>query len=193
MESMFHDVAVAPAPTHIGRKGELVWRAARQGAWASKEDWERGEWREGSDVYLAGFPGGALYREGWTWPAVRKGSIAQIQPYLEGWADGILIETQGSGGNSGSPVIIQIQSTEREPEHKIIGVFVASSQVDSGVVAPIQAVRETIDHALNLNVIGQQVIYRNGRMHLLPVENDGGGTKWPRLVENRREDYEKIT
>ena len=80
---------------------------------------------EGDDVFILGFPLGAVgsFRNA---PVVRRGCIAQIQELYSGHADCYLVDAEVFPGNSGGPVVLapEVMTPAEQPAVKpaLIGV-----------------------------------------------------------------------
>ena len=168
----FYDVAIAPAPTHVYREGGITWRTFRKNWLVNKQQLQASGLAEGTGTYIIGFPAGGLYREGWTWPVLRAGTVAQIQPWYNEETPGILVETSGSGGNSGGPVVTrpETHSIEGPPhsEMKLLGVYVGQqvwgdTDIDLSLVVLMERVHEVIELALHAGAHGAPVVFRNGK------------------------------
>lgn len=88
----------------------------------------RGLVSEGEDVFILGFPLGAVgaFRNA---PVVRRGCVAQIQELYRGRSQSYLVDAEVFPGNSGGPVILApdpVQASHSAPVHPaLIGVAFA--------------------------------------------------------------------
>ena len=126
-----------------------------------------GDFSEGDEVFIAGFPIG--WREGsQDYPVVRHGMVAQIRGLANRHHDTFLVDGSGFGGNSGGPVLTKAQpgsitGTSRIDRVYLVGMVSASTNIarssDSGsevrehadliVVEPINRINETVELALD--------------------------------------------
>ena len=151
------DVAVTTAPTHYQDWDKLDWGAfpprlhLTKALLAAAQD-TGSLLSEGDDLFLFGFPVG-FYGDAKNWPTVRRGMVAQIQPYLQGNAQTFLIDGSVFGGNSGGPVVTQINT--RLNTHSLVGMASGcrldprtGENADLGIVVPLDTINETVEAAL---------------------------------------------
>ena len=130
--------------------------------------------REGNGVFVLGFPLELAGQER-NYVIARQGILARIQDWIRGDEETFLIDASIFPGNSGGPVItkpefVSIADYESYSKSSLIGMVsgyrpyndVAISQQTGqvrvifqensglGVVIPVDAIQETIDHALAL-------------------------------------------
>ncbi len=117
---------------------------------------------EGSPVFVVGFPLGLGGHADISYPFVRQGIVAQIQPWIDGNSDSIVIDANAYPGSSGSPVFVKqgeaaeirllgIVSSYIPYEEELVsrqtGETMAVSIENSGLalVIPVEYIEETID------------------------------------------------
>ena len=125
---------------------------------------------EGNGLYIMGFPLGRG-RGSRNAPMMRHGIIAQIQPYLRGENNWIIIDSTIWGGNSGGPVVTQptmlaVTGTKAYSKASLIGMVIGTtegpvriinsedSKMDQGIVlpagfgfvVPAETINRTIDY-----------------------------------------------
>ena len=152
------DVAVTTAPTHYEHWQDLEWaafppRTHLTDELLTAEDSPYPRLSEGDDLFVLGFPVG-FYDDTKNWPTVRRGLLAQIQPYLQGRAQTFLIDGSVFGGNSGGPVLTDIGT--HVSAHFLIGMASGTrlnpgtgENADLGIVVPLDTINETIEMALS--------------------------------------------
>ena len=159
------DVAVTTAPTHYKGFGNLHWwgfapRFHMTKTLMSMDDPPDMPLSEGDEVFVVGFPVG-FYEDAKNWPVVRRGVLAQIQPYLKGAARTFLIDGSVFGGNSGGPVLTKrqpgiIQGAHQFTRNALIGMVSGSllnpstgENADLGIVIPLDTINDTVEMALS--------------------------------------------
>lgn len=158
------DVAVTTAPTRTKAWESIDWWGFPPKTHLTKQmlcsdDLLRQPISEGDGIYIVGFPQG-YYPAAKNWPVVRQGVIAQIQPYLQGENGIFLIDGSVFGGNSGGPVVTQIQGTSiggtaKTDSNSLIGMvsgykpYETGENADLGIVVPLDTINETIEMALS--------------------------------------------
>ena len=149
-----YDVAITPALTQAPQWNEMeptYWLAHWH---LSRESMNRHGIVEGDKVYIMGFPlqWGTGRRNN---PIVRHGIIAQVQPYLRGEGNRILIDGAIWGGNSGGPVATEpaalaLKGTQAYTKTSLVGMVVATNvgkglPAGIGIVVPTEIINQTID------------------------------------------------
>ena len=163
------DVAVTTAPTQYKHWGALEWSAFPPWTHLTRTLLLAGgtsekKLSEGDDLFLLGFPIG-FYHDTRNWPTVRRGMVAQIQPYLQGKAQTFLVDGSVFGGNSGGPVVSDANGQLRT--HHLVGMTCGTrlnpatlENADLGIVVPLDTINETIEMALkdspHLNSMGKE-------------------------------------
>lgn len=160
--NMHSDVAVAPLARDLVTKSDGTWKCF-SGDWLlSRKDLEElGIW-EGCNGYMIGFPGGQIEPTeplAWSWPTVRTAMIAQIQPWYDGQTRVMLVESMGSEGNSGGPIITAPEmypiNGPRADRSVLIGLVSGSKlsrkyqEVGLSIVIPWQEIETTIESAMS--------------------------------------------
>ena len=84
---------------------------------------------------------------------MRRASVTQIQPLVQGTARTFLIDGSVFGGNSGGPVVTD--ASVRLPAHHLIGMAsgcqldpLTGETADLGLVVPLDTINDTIEMAL---------------------------------------------
>ena len=162
------DIAVVGLDVDKMRAGGVEWNyMARVDHALPHERMLNGDFSEGDEVFILGFPAG--WREGsQDYPIVRHGMVAQIKGLANGDHDTFLVDGSAFGGNSGGPVLTKpqagsIEGTSRIEQVRLVGMVAASTNItrtsDSGpqvqenadliIVEPINQVNETVELALD--------------------------------------------
>ena len=150
-----YDVAVTP-PT---KQQAPWWIDADPAAWSASMHLSRASMNrhgivEGDGVFAIGFPSQVGTGVQQNNPIVRRGIIAQVQPYLQGHGDGILIDGAIWGGNSGGPVITQpaviaLEGTKAYSKASLLGMVTGiihnEYNLNIGMVVPAETINQTID------------------------------------------------
>ena len=155
-ETNEYDVAVTP----LTLEQAPWWKEPEPAVWRADLHLSRASMNqhgivEGDGVYVIGFPlqvGTGAQRNN---PIVRHGIIAQVQPYLQGRSNGILVDGAIWGGNSGGPVVTQptalaLEGTQPYTKTSLIGMVTGVKgrgeyPVGIGLVVPTETINRTID------------------------------------------------
>ena len=162
------DVAVVAIDAEKMKAADVEWNyLARVDHALPHERILNGDFSEGDEVFILGFPMG--WREGrQDYPIVRHGMVAQIKGLANGDHDTFLVDGSAFGGNSGGPVLTKgqvssITGTSLIDRVSLVGMVAASTNItrnsDSGpqvqenadliVVEPINRINETVELALD--------------------------------------------
>ena len=116
---------------------------------------------EGNVVVVVGFPLGLGSHASIIYPFVRQGIVSQVQPWIDGNSDSIVVDASAYPGSSGSPVFVRPEGTD---ESRLLGILtsyipyreelisvqtgdvMSISQENSGLahVTPVEFIEEAI-------------------------------------------------